>query len=209
MEMDRSTTPLLSGEQVAAVEKVAAIAAMQAGNALSQLSNTPISISTPEVASLKLSEIPNLFGGLETPAIGVLVPFQGDMEGNALLLFPEKGINELEELLFGPNRAAGEELKLSAFSEIGNILTGTLLTVLSSLSEKIVISLPPFLVQDMAGALLNTILAEVGAQSEEVTTLIFKLSDPRGASLVRSILIPGSAGIDLFLEAARRLRPGQ
>ena len=79
--------------------------------------------------------------------------------------------------------------------------------MLSSLSERIVISLPPFLVQDMAGALLDTILAEVGALSDDLTVLVFELTGPGGASLVRSTLIPGSAGIELFLEAAGRLRP--
>jgi chemotaxis protein CheC len=131
------------------------------------------------------------------------------MEGNALLLFPEEGIRELERMLLGSSGQAGDDLRLSAFAEIGNILTGTLLTVLSSLSERIVVSLPPLLVQDMAGAILDTILAEVGTRSDEVTALVFQLTGPEGANLVRSVLIPGSAGIELFLEAAVRLRTGQ
>ena len=208
MEKDRPTTLLLTREQVASVGEVASIAADQASNALSRLSKIPVRIGVPEVVSKRLREIPALIGGLEAPAIGVLIPFQGDMEGSALLLFPEKGIRELEEMLFGSSRQAGDDLRLSAFSEIGNILTGTLLTVLSSLSERIVISLGPLIVQDMAGALLDTILAEVGTWSEEVTALVFKLTDPEGASLLRSVLIPGSAGVGLFLEAAGRLRPG-
>ena len=208
MEKDRPRIPLLSEEQVAAVGEVAKIAALQAGNALSRLSNIEIHISPPEVANLKLSEVPNLFGGLDTPAIGVLVPFQGDMEGNALLLFPEEGINELEKMLLRSPAQAGEDLRMSVFAEIGNILTGTLLTVLSTLSERIVVGLPPLLVQDMAGSILDTILAEVGAWTDEVTTLVFILTDRGGASLVRSVLIPGSAGIELFLEAAGRLRTG-
>ncbi len=202
-------TPLLSRDQIAIVREVATIAADQARNALSRLLKVPIRICAPEVASIRLSEIPALFGGLDAPAIGVLVPFQGDVEGNTLLLFSEEGIKELERMLLGSSGQAGDDLRLSAFAEIGNILTGTLLTVLSSLSEKIVISLPPLLVQDMAGAILNTILAEVGTWSDEVTTLVFKLTDLEGTSLVRSVLIPGSAGIELFLEAAVRLRTGQ
>lgn len=209
MVENRFTPPSLSGEQIAAIGEVAAIAALKTGNSLSRLSNIPVSISVPEVANLMLSEIPALFGGLDTPAIGVLVPFRGDMSGNALLLFPEEGVSELEGLLLGQEGSAGDDLKRSAFSEIGNIIAGSLLTVLSSLSERIVISLPPVLVQDMAGAILDTILAEAGAWSDEVTTLIFKLTDPEGASLVRSVLIPGSSGIELFLEAAGRLRSGQ
>ena len=208
MEKNEFTPPFLSREQIEVISEVAAIVALQAANSLSRLSNVPVSILVPEVVNLRLSKIPALFGGLDTPAIGVLVPFQGDMTGNALLLFPEEGISELGGILFGRSEPVGEDLKRSAFSEIGNILTGTLLTVLSSLAEKIVVSLPPILVQDMAGAILDTILAEVGTWSDEVTILVFELTDPGGASLVRSVLIPGSAGVELFLEAAGRLRPG-
>ena len=203
------TTPFLSREQVAAVGEIATIAAGQAGNALSRLLKIPIRIGVPEVTNVKLSEVPALFGGLDAPAIGVLVPFQGDIEGNALLLFPKEGITELEEMLFGSSGQAEDDLRLSAFAEIGNILTGSLLTVLSSFSERVVVNLPPFLVQDMAGAILDAILGEVGTLSDEVTTLTFNLTGLEGASLVKSVLIPGNAGIELFLEAAGRLRAAQ
>jgi hypothetical protein len=61
----------------------------------------------------------------------------------------------------------------------------------------------------MAGAIVDAILAEVGTLSDEVATLTFNLTDPEDASLVKSVLIPGSAGIELFLEAAGRFRTGQ
>ena len=82
----------LSEKQVKAIGEVATIAAVQAGNALARLSRLPVGITSSEVWTLKLEEIPSLFGGLSAPAIGVLVPFYGDLEGNALLLFPEAGI---------------------------------------------------------------------------------------------------------------------
>lgn len=198
----------MSGKQVAALKEVAAIAAIQAGSALSGLANIPVLISPPEVNVLRLGEVPTLFGGLDAPAIGVLVPFRGDMEGSGLLLFPEKGIRELESTLFGMAPEAGETFRRSAFSEIGNVLTGKLLTVLSTLSEKVVVNLPPLVIRDMAGAILDAVLAEVGTWTDEVTLLVFSLSDPSGANLVRSVLIPGSAGIELFLEAAGRLQQG-
>jgi chemotaxis protein CheC len=203
------TTPRLTKEQVAAIGEIATIAAGQAGNALSRLLKIPISIGAPEVANEKLREVPALFGGLDAPAIGVLVPFHGDIEGNALLLFPEEGIGELEAMLFGSPGKADDNLRQSAFAEIGNILTGSLLTVLSSLSERVIVSLPPVLVQDMVGSIFDAILAEVGTLSDEVTMLTFNLTDQEGASLVKSVLIPGNAGVELFLKAAGRLRTGQ
>ncbi|MDF1535403.1 MAG: chemotaxis protein CheC [bacterium] len=198
----------LSDKQVEAIREVAAIAAAQTGNALGRLSRLPVGITSSEVLTLKLEEIPSLFGGLNAPAIGVLVPFQGDLEGNALLLFPEAGVEALEEVLLGRDRDGDEDLKLSAFAEIGNILTGNLLTVLSSLSDRILISLPPCPVQDMAGAILDAVLADIGSATDEVTVLVFNLAASSGGSLVRSVFLPGDAGIELLLEAAGRLESG-
>lgn len=208
MVKTRPDLPSLSGKQVADIRKVAEIAAAQAGDALSRLSKIPVSISDPDVANLVPGDVSALFGGLQTPAIGVLIPYQGDVEGGALLLFPDEGISELEKLLLVPSGKTDDSLKRSAFAEVANILTGTFLTVLSSLSERIIISLPPIVVQDMAGAILDSILAEVGTWSDEVTTLVFKLTGPDGASLVNAVLIPGSSGIELLLEAAGRLKSG-
>jgi chemotaxis protein CheC len=198
----------LSEKQVKAIGEVAAIAAAQAGNALARLSRLPVGITSSEVLTLKLEEIPSLFGGLSAPAIGVLVPFYGDLEGNALLLFPEAGIEALGEVLLDGDKGDDEDLKLSAFTEIGNILTGNLLTVLSSLSDRVLISLPPFLVQDMAGAILDAVLADIGAATDEVTALVFNLAASSGGILVRSVFIPGVSGIELLLEAAGRLESG-
>jgi chemotaxis protein CheC len=199
---------ILSEKQVEDIRDVAAIAAVQAGNALARLSRLPVGITSSELLTLELGEIPSLFGGLNAPAIGVLIPFQGDIEGNALLMFPEAGVEALEEILLGRDKSGDEELKLSTFAEIGNILTGNLLTVLSSLSDRILISLPPFLVQDMAGAILDAVLADIGTGTDEVTVLVFNLAASSGGSLVRSVFIPGDAGIVLLLEAAGRLESG-
>ena len=201
-----STT--LSEKQLEAIGQVAAIVAVQAGNALARFSRLPVGITSSDVLTLKLHEISSLFGGLSAPAIGVLVPFHGDLEGNALLLFPEAGVGALEEVLLGADAGGDEDLKLSAFAEIGNILTGNLLTVLSTLSDKVLISLPPFPVQDMAGAILDAVLSDIGAGTDEATVLVFDLAASTGGNLVRSVFIPGEAGIELLLEAAERLEPG-
>lgn len=201
----RSETARLTAEQLKAIEEVAVIAAAQAGSALSRLSRLPVLISSPTVKSMSLGEIPALFGGLSIPAVGVLVPFRGDVEGNTLLIFPEEGAGELERSLLGDPGQTERDLRDSAFAEMGNILTGSLLTVLSSLSEKVLISDVPHLVQDMAGAILDAMLAEVGAGSDQATIILFNLSVKDGGSLVRSVFIPGAEGVELLLQAASRL----
>ncbi len=209
MEKDSFTTPPLSMKQVEAVVQAAAIAALQAGRTLSRLLNFPVSITFSEVAGSRPDDIQALLGGLEVPAIGVFVPFRGDLEGNTLLLFPEEGVLKLARILSGVPALQKDDLPLSTLTEIGNILTGKLLTVLSNISERVIVNLPPLLVKDMAGAILDSILAEAGTWSNEVTTLVLELADSGGIVITNSILIPGSSGLELFLDAADRLSAGQ
>ncbi len=185
---------------------VATIATFQAGQALSRLSGMSLTAAPPEVTVHSVGRIPDLWGRLDEPAVGVLVPFHGDIQGNILILFPREGLSKLEKNLFPATQAPPEDLRLSAFAEVGNILSGALLTALASLSERVLLSDPPLLVQDMLGALIDTMLADAGALSDEMATLVFALKDGAGEELVRSVLIPGPSGVELLLEAAERLR---
>jgi chemotaxis protein CheY-P-specific phosphatase CheC len=209
MEKDTLTTPPLSMKQVAAVGQAAAIAASQAGHTLSRLLNFPVSITPSEVVSSRPGDIQALPGGLEAPAIGVFVPFRGDLEGNTLLLFPEEEVLKLAGILSGVPAQQKDDLSLSTLIDVGNILTGKLLAVLSNISGKVIVSLPPLLVQDMAGAILDSLMVDAGTWPNEVTTLVLDLADPAGIVITNPILVPGGSCLELFLEAADRLSAGQ
>ena len=202
---ERPAVSLLTEEQKGAIRTVASIAAAQAGSVLSQLSGLEVRILDTEVVGLELADVSGFFGGSDVPAIGVHIPFYGDLEGNALLIFPEEGVDELENIILGSGGRYDGDLIESVFMEIGNILTGTILTVLSTLTQKLLISLPPLLVKDMAGAILNALLADLGTASGEAAVVVFHLTDSGSRSLVRSVFIPGIAGMELLLEAADRL----
>lgn len=200
--------PLTDAERDA-IGVVLSIASVRAGHALSQLTGASIQINPPQVVEMALGEVPPFFGGMEAPALGVLVPFEGDVNGDTLLLFPEDGMREMEQLLFGDGRAPGPEMRDSAFAEVGNILSGAYLTVLSTLSGKLLLSQPPSVARDMAGAIIDAILAGVGASSDTVLAIISGICREEGPSLVRSIFFPDQAGVSLLMEAAQRLKdPG-
>jgi len=188
------------------IQEICLLGAAQAGSALSRLAGVSVFVAPPEVFTIPLGDVPTLFGGLEAPAVGVLVPFQGDVEGNILLLFPDGGRSALENLLFPDNSKIDAALVDSAFTETGNILSGAFITVLSRLSGRLLINLPPITVKDMAGAILDTILAEIGSHTDEVLALVSRLKDRAGDSLVKVIIIPDPGSVELFLEAAARLR---
>lgn len=205
MAPERSRSSDLTEGQIRTLHAIADLITIQSRSALSRFSNLAVHVRASNVSSLRLESIPQLLGGLNSLALGVHVPFHGDHDGNVLLLFPEDGVVELEKNLLGSRASGNRELRDSVFLEIGNILTGTILNVLASMTEKVLISSPPLLVYDMAGAILDTLLADVGSTSDEALVFVFQLADMKGDSLVRSVFIPGTAGIKLLLEAAGRL----
>ena len=203
----RRKGPRFTEAEAQSITRICSIGSAQAARSLSSLTGRSVSVSVPELKVLPLSEVPSLFGGLDIPTVGVLVPFQGDETGNILLLFSGKGEENMERFLF-PGEKPDEELRLSAFAETGNIISGSYLAVLSRFSDSILINLPPVVVRDMAGAIVDTILAEVGIASDEVVALVSRLSEESGSTLVKVVLIPDPRGIDLFMQAAGRFRPG-
>ncbi len=192
-------------EDIDSISMVGKIGAQHAAAALSKLVGITVKLSRLEAMTLSVGKVPDRVGGMGTPVMGVLIPFQGDVTGNTLLLFSDEAVDELLVLLFPDRKTIEGDLRDSAIAETGNILAGAIHTVLSRLTGRILISLPPVAVLDMAGALLDSLLAEAGSRGDAVVCLEFQLTDGDGKNLVKTVLLPGLEGLELMKEAAKRL----
>jgi len=192
-------------EDIDSISMVGKIGAQHAAAALSKLVGTTVKLSRLEAMTLSVGKVPDRVGGMGTPVMGVLIPFQGDVTGNTLLLFSDEAVDELLVLLFPDRKTIEGDLRDSAIAETGNILAGAIHTMLSRLTGRILISLPPVAVLDMAGALLDSLLAEAGSRGDAVVCLEFQLTDGDGKNLVKTVLLPGLEGLELMKEAAKRL----
>ncbi len=205
MDRRQDSSQLLTSLQTRAVREVGAICAAQAAASLSGLVKAPIEVGSPDLLAIDLEGAWDLFGGAEAPALGVLVPFAGDVEGNTLLVFPEEGAAELEGMLFAGRPPASAKLRLSAFAEVGNILAGAFVSVLSRLTSRVLLNLPPAVVQDMAGALLDELVAGQHQAPGGVSALVYPLSRPSGGRIVRAVILLDPVTVDLLLDAAGRI----
>src|SRR5512138_771990 len=196
----------LSPREMGSIREIGLIGAGHAATALSRLTGVRVDMTVPELDIRPLAGLPPLFAALDEPALGVLLPHRGDLDGHFLLLFPEKGLRSLEAFLLRDPAGATAEMRESAIAETGSIMAGSFLTMLSRLTGHILIPTPPLLVRDMAGAILDELLAEVGTRSDRVLTLDFTLRETGGKALARAVLIPDPTGVRLLLEAAERLR---
>ena len=105
---------------------------------------------------------------------GIYLPVTGDIHGAALLIFPKEAAFILSDLLV--KRPPGTTRKLtpideSALKEVGNIISGKYLTVLSNtLQIKIVEHIPNFSL-DMFGAIIDQIITEFARKTENALVI--------------------------------------
>jgi len=145
-------------------------AAEKASLALLKLSGERVSV---DFAKVTVGKIQAAFSHIDPELIvaGIYLPITGDVKGASILVFPKKIAyilcDELNGRKIGTTRQLSE-LDKSALKEVGNILCGNLLTVLSNtLKIKIVENVPEFSF-DMFGAVVDQIVVQFVQKTEDV-----------------------------------------
>lgn len=145
------------------------LAASRSSQALSNLLDLSVSV---EISISEVRSIQDLTPTLDVERItaGIYLPITGEIKGAALLIFPKESAFTLSDLLV--KRQPGTTRKLtkldeSALKELGNIICGNYMTVLSNnLQIKIIEHVPSFSF-DMFGATLSQIIAKCSGNAEE------------------------------------------
>ncbi|NLY91246.1 MAG: chemotaxis protein CheC [Firmicutes bacterium] len=173
--MIHNLTPL----QLDAIREVGNIGAGHAATVLSQLLNQKVSMSVPEVNILPLAEACDVVGGPEQPMVGVYLRVFGGAPSKILYLFPEDKALFLAGLLINDQEKCRNllgELEVSALKEIGNILTGAYVYAFSNFTGIDMLSSVPALAFDMVGAIINTVLADLGEMGDYALIIKTQLS---------------------------------
>lgn len=155
------------------LQKINQRAASNASKALSKLIDRPVGLGISKAEVRKIEELSPIVGPEEIVA-GVYLPVTGDIKGASLLLFPKETAFTLSDLL--SRREPGTTRKLtqldeSALKEVGNIISGNYLTVLSNeLQAKIIEHVPSFSF-DMFGAIISQIIAKFAQEAKEALVI--------------------------------------
>lgn len=192
------------------LKEVGNIGAGNAATALSKLLNKFIEMKVPSVRIVSFQEITELVGGTDTVVAAIFLRLEGDAPGNMFFLVP---IDEAEQLIhrlvgddtFQLSSPPYEEIGLSAFQEVGNILAGSYLSALSDFTKLNLQPSVPALSIDMAGAILSyglielsqigdyaividTEITELNRKSEHSNGHFFLLPDPDSFSEIFNAL---------------------
>jgi len=148
-------------------------AAVNASEALSKLIDRQVEVEISRTEVKKVEDLSPLIG-LEEIVAGIYLPVTGDISGATLLIFPKETAFALSDLLV--KREPGtthkiSELDTSALKEVGNIISGNYLTILSNvLQVKIIEHIPNFSF-DMFGAIVSQIITAFAQKTQEALVI--------------------------------------
>ncbi len=163
------------------LKEIGNIGAGNATTALAQLLNSKVDMKVPKVALLEFSEVGAAMGGEEQLMAGIYQLVEGDITGSIMFLLEEKSAITLISKLMGTpevdNVSEFGDMEMSALKEIGNIITGSYLSSLSTLCNLKIISSIPAISIDMCGSILSVPAIEFGEVGDKMLLIQTEFSD--------------------------------
>jgi len=193
----------LSDLHLSALQEMGNVGMGHAATALSQLINRRVELRVPTVSVVGLQDVPALLGGPENLVVGVYMRVWGDAQGNVLLVFPNESAGVLVAELMGGSPATSGGLPddtLSAFQEVGNILASSFLAAMGTLLEITLFPSVPAVARDMAGAVVDQVLVELGSSSD-ICVVIETQFEGVPEIMGHFFLLPDSDSLDVLLKA--------
>jgi chemotaxis protein CheC len=160
-----------------ALERTFGRAMAAAGNALCEMSGQEIEVVASRVARTTSVRVIEAAGGADTLVVGVYLGITGSLAGHALLVLRPDGARRLAGLLLDgfaeptpvePGSVEFDELELSVLREVGNVTIGAFLNEVGRHLDEPVHPTVPVAVTDMAGAILDGVIADLTMASDDL-----------------------------------------
>lgn len=179
------------------------IGAGNATTALSVMMNRKLDMQVPKVELLDFDALAKIVGGEESIVAALYLFLEGDISGSMMFLLEDESAHTLVNGLMGRPMDANEpynEMDLSALQEIGNIIAGSYLSALSSLTNLTITSSIPYLSIDMAASVLSIPAIEFGMIGDKALLIQTEFGDDLKINGY-FLLIPELESYDVILKS--------
>ena len=144
-----------------------------------------------------VKDIPEVFGGPEAIMIGVYLEVNGSSDGHMMVAYQPETAFQLIDLMMGQSAGTTHdlaEMEESVLAEVGNIMGSFFLNSLSDTTGKRLMPSPPAVMMDMAGAVLDIVLAQLMQQGDE-TFIVESSFGTRNKQINGRFLVMPSQGL--------------
>ena len=156
------------------------IGAGNATTAISNMLNLKVDMKVPKVQFLDFQELPSAISAEEDTVAGIYLEVETDIGGSMMFLLKMESEHYLVNRLMGrPDDYMVEfnEMDLSALKEIGNIISGSYLSALSTITNMVITASVPYLAIDMAAAILSVPAIQFGQYGDKALLIATEFGD--------------------------------
>ena len=194
----------LTPAQLDAMREIGNIGAGNSATALSQIVNKKIDMNVPRVSVIPIEDVPDLVGGPDAIIVAVFLRVYGKAPSNILFLMPKENAFYLADDLLGKPHGTTQELdemSVSAIKEVGNILSGSYLNAFSHFTNISMLPSIPSLAIDMAGAILNIVLVQLGQMGDRAMVIETKFLAEDDSINGHFFLVPDPGSLGTIVKA--------
>ena len=161
----------LSPVAIDCLREIGNIGSGSAASALSTMLGKSIDMRVPDVRVLDYQQVIDEMGGPEKIITGILVRLSGDIKGMIMFLLEDSFARVVLSTFMDKQEVAVvslNETELSAISEMGNIMAGSYLQALSTLTGLTIDMSVPSMKVDMLGAIMSVPIIEFSQVGDKV-----------------------------------------
>ncbi len=147
------------------LKEIGNIGAGNATTAISSMLQLKLNMNVPKVQLLTFQELGSAVCPEDETIVGIYLEVQGDIDGSMMFLMRLESAHFLVNRLMGRSEDYAEEfdeMDMSALKEIGNIIAGSYLNALSSMTRLTITPSVPYIAIDMAAAILSVPAIQFG-----------------------------------------------
>lgn len=193
-----SMTPL----QLDALREVGGIGAGHAATALSQLVDRPIALQVPTLEIVDVVDVPRAFGGPEQLVVAVYARLLGDLTGGVMFVAGREDVLALVDLLrgheIGTAAVFGHDEE-ALLRHAATILISAYLSAIARLADLDVLPTSPVLAFDMAGALIEAVVTEVGLAAEQAVFVRASFIEESATVAAGLLFVPSPSSFEVLL----------
>ena len=189
-------------------KEIGNIGAGNAASSLAGLLNRRITMSVPDASVVPFNSMLNVLDGPETLVAGMLIDFTGELNGYILLLLAmDDAMAMVSQALEQPVRDTTapdfqlNDMERDTLVEISNILVGSFLSAISTMSGLRVMTSVPQIAVDMLGAIISIATIEYGKIGDSVLFLKTQFVDPSKEMSGHFFLIPDYNSYKILLKS--------
>ena len=160
------------------LKEIGNIGAGNATTTLASLLQSKVDMKVPNVMMLDFKDVGKLLGGEEQEMVAAYLGVEGDVTGSILFLIKKDTAFMIAKRLLGEYCSDDfGEMERSAVKEVSNIITGSYLNALATMTGLTIYPSVPDLAVDMAGAILSVPAIEFGIMGDKILLIQSQLTN--------------------------------